>query len=194
MIILIGQFQPEIYKKIKKMKKMKNLLTFDEFLNESQLNEALVGAQKTNAKKIGDMTKAFFTKDLPALAARFDCEVTEKRSKGEFKIFRGEVDLIDISSWAMGRNRFASIVAYVYPSYFSREIDSYRNVVPFSVGSGTEAENKAKGMAEMISNWQSGPYDFLEDADSVKTYDDWLTEVLEGIAENLEFFKSKGVI
>ncbi len=173
---------------------MKNLLTFDEFLNESLLNEALVGAQKTSAKKIGDITKAFFTKDLPTLAARFDCAVVEKRSKGEFKIIKGEDDLIDISSWAMGRNRFASIVAYIYPSYFSSAVEPYRDVVPFKVGSGTEAENKTKGMAEMISKWQSGPYDLLEDADSVKTYENWIGEVLRGIEDDLKFYKSKGVI
>lgn len=174
---------------------MKKLMNFEEFLNESQLNEALEGPQKSNAKKIGDLTKSFLEKDLPGLLSRYNSEVAQLDGavhKDDFLVRNGGEDLFKFSTWCMGRNRHARIIAYLDTTWASLA-DPYKKQL-FLIGSPSDADSKVSGIGKMISGWQYGPYVFLDDASSVKIYQDWIDSLLKGMEGNLELLKSKNVL
>ena len=126
---------------------MKKLHTFEEFLNESQLNEALEGPQKANAKKIGELTLNFLERDLPDLLSKYDCSVEAGTAVNKDDYFIRNTngkDILRFATWNMGRNRFARLVAYLGTS-FSSPINPLKKDL-FLAGSPSEAESKSKGI------------------------------------------------
>lgn len=179
---------------------MKNLLSFDEYLNESVLNEAFSGPAKANIKKISDITRGFLEKSLPNLLSKYDCTVSQSTINKETYIIEHPMQksLFDIYLSKMNRNRFAIILMYAYVDIFKGPRDHAKKV-PFIVGTQSEFTKYSTDLVyKTMSNWQyaadSEDDTFLTDPNLISQYQDMVDNWLEGIEKNLEYYIKNKVI
>ncbi len=186
---------------------MRNLLTFDEFLNESQLNEALDKEQKEVVKKITDITTKFIEKTLPDMAAKYDCYMRNSNDGSDFADYeiRAKEDtregMISVNTRTLNRRKNKNIIVLGagVQTWMNTKADDYKKGAPFQ---GTELQSFKEGRNEIgriVYPWLDGAkdrdYENLRDESIIKVYEDWLYKtILKGIEDNLKYFKSKGIM
>ena len=187
---------------------MKHFKSFDEFVNESILNEEsiLTPEIKKAIKEISDLTTNFIKKEVPSLLSKYGCVLESDGLRGtgstNFNIVRaGSLEnktkekaaerLFTIYTFQTKQNYRSTIVAYGYLNPF---FDDYklRTKMPFSIGSAADVNSEA--IKNLFSKWQYGDYEFLKDPKFIGEYVKFLSDYLKGIEENLKFFKDKGII
>ncbi len=193
---------------------MKNLLTFEEFLNESKIN--LTTEQLSSVKEIGKLTNAFLNKDLKKLLVEFGLDPKNNvrveygntrtsivNSKGQ-KIFGISYDgMTGFSNNKMilscttdryeNQNQFNSIIPFWYNDF---DLDMKR-------GSKDSKPSANEGLAlipKLQKIWGIATYvdnenmdDYLN-KDAVTQYEKFLKNFLKGIESNLEAFQDKGML
>lgn len=181
---------------------MKNIKTFEEFVNESILNESFSGPAKANIKKIGDITRKFLEKDLPKLLDEYGCTMRLNPANKTVYIIDHPMQqsLFDIYLNKMNKNRFAIVLMYAYVNVFMGPRD-HREKLPFSIGHPGEARNWSGGSVidDALSGWQTLEGDDedntrLSNPDVVSQYQETANNWLEGIRKNLEYYVKHNVI
>jgi hypothetical protein len=180
---------------------MKNIPSFDEFVNESILNEAFTGTAKVNIKKIGDITRKFIEKDLPSLLSKYNCTLEQSPvDKQNYTIHHAmQRDLFDIHLDKMNKNRFAISLMYCYINVFMGPEKLY-DKLPFTVGDGIAFKKYCtKLVDDALSNWQTLEGDErdnaqLSDPDIAPQYQEMANNWLEGIEKNLDYYVKHNII
>jgi hypothetical protein len=178
---------------------MKNLQTFEEFVNESTLNEAkfapLEGDQLKFAEQINKLVFDATNKILPKLAQKYGYEF-RKGSDGTYRIsgyYEGkQKSIIDVYTWTVEKFRKYRIIGHAYPNPFYSNDDL---VMPFQNAQTVRTEEAG----EVISGWQSlaeinvkyPPIVLTQEL--VDAYAKFIQDVIEGAELNLKFSKESGV-
>lgn len=174
---------------------MKNLSTFEDFVNESLINEALDGNTAGLAKDVANLTTVFMKKDLPSLLKKYGCTSENQKFRGTTKIRISNtqgLSFFDIYLWSVAKISALKIIATGYPDVFNDKLEIYK-VLPFNDATKNPDSMTTEGfplVAKLITNWQ-----FLEskadsiNAEVVKEYKAYLDNYLKGIEENLNYLK-----
>lgn len=193
---------------------MKNLLTFEEFLNESKIT--LTPEQLSAVKEIGKLTNTFLNKDLKKLLAEFGLD-----PKNNVRVEYGNTRTSIVNS--SGQKIFG--IAYEGMTGFANNkiirsctTDRYENqnlfnsIVPFwyydydltmkkgSVDSKPSASEGLPLIPKLQKVWGIATYVDNENMDdylnktAVTQYEKFLKNFLKGIESNLEAFQDKGML
>ena len=179
---------------------MKNLQTFQEFVNESVINEAnfapLEGDQLKFAEQITKLVFDAINKTLPQLAKKYGYKFKKANNQGIYHIigyYEGKrVSIIDLYMWTADKFKNYSILGSAYPNpAFSND----NLVMPFRNSNSFET----KEAAEVIKGWHRLCYinpsypSIVLTLELVNAYAKFIEDVVDGIELNLKFAKERGV-
>lgn len=178
---------------------MKNLQTFEEFVNESIINEGrefapLEGDQLKFVEQINKLTFEATNKTLPKLAKQYGYEF-KKLGDGDYCIrveYEGKrMSILDFYTWSMEKFRKYRIMGYAYPNPFFKNEGL---VMPFQHSDTI----KTKESSETVQSFQrlaeiSLPNQTILTQKMVDAYAKFLDGIIEGAELNLKFAKESGV-
>jgi hypothetical protein len=178
---------------------MKNLQTFEEFVNESVINEGrewspFEGDQLELVEQINKLTFEATNKILPKLAKKYGYKFS-KLSDGDYCIrgkYEGrEMTMLDFYTWTIEKYRKYRIIGYAYPNPF---FENESLVMPFQHSDSI----KTKESDEVVQSWNrlaeiSLPKQTTLTKKLVDAYAKFVEDVIEGTELNLKFAKESGV-